>query len=138
MQLAMTSVNEQNKEEDLPDLEMGSGIHTGQVVVGNIGSLERMKYGVIGSHVNLTSRIQSCTTGGQVLVSWAPRREVCPVLKIGKKMWMRAKGVEPPLTTSPVGGGGVTEPCGERARRADAGIRDRRGDQDRVAVVERE
>ena len=54
MQLAMTSVNEQNKEEDLPDLEMGIGIHTGQVVVGNIGSLERMKYGVVGSHVNLS------------------------------------------------------------------------------------
>jgi hypothetical protein len=84
MQLAMTSVNEQNKEDDLPDLEMGIGIHTGQVVVGNIGSLERMKYGVVGSQVNLTSRIQSCTTGGQVLVSEATRREVGPMLKIGK------------------------------------------------------
>src|SRR3954465_11804143 len=82
MQLAMTSVNEQNNEEDLPDLEMGIGIHTGQVGVGNIGSLERMKYGVGGSHVNLTSRIQSCTTGGQILVSEATRREVGPMLKI--------------------------------------------------------
>ena len=94
MQLAMTSVNEQNKEEDLPDLEMGIGIHTGQVVVGNIGSLERMKYGVVGSHVNLTSRIQSCTTGGQILVSEATRREVGPMLKIGKQMEIRAKGFE--------------------------------------------
>ena len=102
MQLAMTSVNEQNKEEDLPDLEMGIGIHTGQVVVGNIGSLERMKYGVVGSHVNLTSRIQSCTTGGQILVSEATRREVGPMLKIGKQMEIRAKGFEQPVTISEV------------------------------------
>jgi adenylate cyclase len=102
MQLAMTSVNEQNKEDDLPDLEMGIGIHTGQVVVGNIGSLERMKYGVVGSHVNLTSRIQSCTTGGQVLVSEATRREVGPMLKIGKQMEIRAKGFEQPVTVSEV------------------------------------
>jgi PAS domain S-box-containing protein len=104
MQLAMSSVNEQNQEEDLPDLEMGIGIHTGQVVVGNIGSLERMKYGVVGSHVNLTSRIQSCTTGGQILVSEAIRREVGPMLKIGKQMELRAKGFEQPVTVSEVVG----------------------------------
>jgi adenylate cyclase len=104
MQLAMTSVNEQNKEEDLPDLELGIGIHTGQVVVGNIGSLDRMKYGVVGSHVNLASRIQSCTTGGQILVSEATRREVGPMLKIGKQMEVRAKGFEQPVTVSEVVG----------------------------------
>ena len=48
MQLAMASVNEQNRQEGLPEVEMGIGIHTGQVVVGNIGSPERMKYGVVG------------------------------------------------------------------------------------------
>ena len=104
MQLAMSSVNEQNKEDDLPDLEMGIGIHTGQVVVGNIGSLERMKYGVVGSHVNLASRIQSCTTGGQILVSEATRREVGPMLKIGKQMEIKAKGFEQPVTVSEVVG----------------------------------
>jgi adenylate cyclase len=74
------------------------------VVVGNIGSLERMKYGVVGSHVNLTSRIQACTTGGQILVSEAVRREVGPMLKIGKQMEVRAKGFEQPVTVSEVVG----------------------------------
>jgi PAS domain S-box-containing protein len=101
MQLAMNSVNEKNREEELPDLEMGIGIHTGQVVVGNIGSPERMKYGVVGTHVNLASRIQSCTTGGQVLVSEATRREV-PTLKIGRHMEIWAKGFEQPVTVSEV------------------------------------
>src|SRR4029079_3385891 len=43
MQLAMDGVNEQNKQEGLPELEMGIGIHTGQVVLGNIGSPVRVE-----------------------------------------------------------------------------------------------
>jgi len=102
MQLAMASVNEQNRQDGLPEIEMGVGIHTGQVVVGNIGSSERTKYGVVGSQVNLTSRIQSCTTGGQTLISEATRREVGPILKLGKQMEVKAKGIEHPITVSEV------------------------------------
>jgi adenylate cyclase len=97
MQLAMASINEQNRQEDLPEIEMGIGVHTGQVVVGNIGSPERMKYDVIGSQVNLTSRIQSYTTGGQILISETTRQEVAPILKIGKQMEVKAKGIEQPV-----------------------------------------
>ena len=102
MQIAMSSINEQNLKEDLPELEMGIGIHTGQVVVGNIGSAERMKYGVVGSQVNLTSRIQSCTIGGQILVSETTRQEAGRTLKIGQQIEVKAKGVEHPITLSEV------------------------------------
>jgi PAS domain S-box-containing protein len=102
MQLAMADVNEQNRGDDLPELEMGIGIHTGQVVVGNIGAPERMKYGVVGSNVNLTSRIQAFTTGGQILASEATRREVGPMLKIGKQVEVRAKGVTEPITLAEI------------------------------------
>src|SRR6476620_1514782 len=98
MQIAMDEVNAENRKEDLPQVEMGIGLHTGQVVVGNIGSPERMKYGVVGSHVNLTSRIQACTTGGQILVSETTRQELGSKLKIGKQMEVRAKGIEHPIT----------------------------------------
>jgi PAS domain S-box-containing protein len=98
MQLAMDSVNEQNRAENMPAIEMGIGVHTGQVVVGNIGSPERMKYDVIGSQVNLTSRIQSCTTGGQILISETTRQEAGRILKIGRQMEVKAKGVEHPVT----------------------------------------
>src|SRR6476660_7952081 len=97
MQIAMDEVNAENQKEDLPQVEMGIGLHTGQVVVGNIGSPERMKYGVVGSHVNLTSRIQACTTGGQILVSETTRQELGNKLKIGKQMEVRAKGIENPV-----------------------------------------
>jgi PAS domain S-box-containing protein len=102
MQLAMTEVNARNRADDLPEVEMGVGIHTGQVVVGNIGSPDRMKYGVVGSHVNLTARIQSCTTGGQILVSESTRQEVGSMLRIGQQIEVRAKGVEHPVMVAEV------------------------------------
>ncbi len=104
MQVAMAAVNEQNRQDGLPEVEMGIGVHTGQVVVGNIGSPERMKYGVVGSHVNLTSRIQSYTTGDQILISEATRQDVGPLVKIGKQMEVKAKGFEQPVPLCEVRG----------------------------------
>ena len=98
MQLAMESVNEYVREQNLPEVEMGIGIHTGQVVVGNIGSPERMKYGVVGSHVNLTSRIQSYTTGGQILISETTRKELGGLVRVGKCLEIKAKGIAEPVT----------------------------------------
>jgi len=106
--LAMTAVNEQNRQEGLPEVEMGIGVHTGQGVVGNIGSADRMKYGVVGSHVNLTSRIQSYTTGGQILISEPTRKEVGSILKIGNQMEIKAKGFEQPVPLCEVRGIGGT------------------------------
>ena len=48
---------------------MGIGLNTGEVVVGNIGSEKRAKYGILGRHVNLTGRIESYTVGGQIYAS---------------------------------------------------------------------
>jgi PAS domain S-box-containing protein len=104
MQLAMAAVNTQNRQDGLPEVEMGIGVHTGPVVVGNIGSAERMKYGVVGSHVNLTSRIQSYTIGGQILISEPTRKEVGSILRVGKQMEIKAKGFEQPIPLSEVRG----------------------------------
>jgi adenylate cyclase len=106
MQLAMEEVNEENRKDDLPEVEMGIGIHTGQVVLGNIGSPERMKYGVVGRHVNLASRIQSYTTGVQILISDVTRREAGPGLKLGKQSAIKAKGIEHTVTVCEVLGVG--------------------------------
>jgi len=71
MQLEMATVNAWNAERGLPLLEMGVGVHTGTAVVGNIGSEKRQKYGVVGTTVNLTARVEAHTVGGQVLTTQA-------------------------------------------------------------------
>ena len=69
MQQQMTEVNRRLAEKDLPALEMTVAVNTGEVVVGTIGSEKRAKYGVVGSPVNLTSRIQTLAAPGEALVS---------------------------------------------------------------------
>src|SRR5712691_4075371 len=104
MQLAIEGVNAQNRAEGLPEVAMGIGIHTGEVVVGNIGSNKRAKYGVVGSHVNLTARIESYTVGGQVLISESTLQDVGPVLKIAQQIEIEAKGIDRPITLYDVRG----------------------------------
>jgi adenylate cyclase len=68
MQEAMGAFNDWAAGQGYPSLAMGIGVNTGEVVVGNMGSETRTKYGVIGSAINVTARIESCTVGGQVLM----------------------------------------------------------------------
>jgi adenylate cyclase len=104
MQNAMQEVNEANIREGLPQLEMGIGLNTAEVVVGNIGTEERAKFGVVGSGVNMASRIESYTVGGQILVSESVKREAGDVLRIDERMEIVPKGSEGPMTIYEVGG----------------------------------
>ena len=104
MQRAMLEVNEEVEGMGYPRLEMGIGLNTGEVVVGNIGSLRRVKYGVVGSHVNLTSRIESYTVGGQILISEATRDEAGDVVGLGRRMLVSAKGFSEPIAIYEVTG----------------------------------
>ncbi|MBI4952563.1 MAG: response regulator, partial [Myxococcales bacterium] len=97
MQCAMTSVNAFNAAHGLPAVEMGVAVNTGRAVVGNIGSRKRAKYGVVGSTVNLASRIESLSVGGQVLTSAATQRASGDVARVGARRTVRVKGAADPL-----------------------------------------
>ena len=69
MQRRMEAVNAWNREQNYPEVAMGIGLHTGEAILGNIGSETRMKYDMIGRNVNLASRVQGYTAGGQILAT---------------------------------------------------------------------
>lgn len=92
MQRAMKAVNEWNKEKGYPELEMGIGINTGNVVVGNIGSEKKMKYGCMGSAVNITGRLESLTIGGQLFITENTRKMIKDELLIKSESSFLPKG----------------------------------------------
>ena len=105
MELAMDAVNQQIVEWGWSALEMGIGINTGEVVVGNIGSEKRTKYGVVGSQVNLTYRIESYTTGGQVLISEQTLKDAGEqTIRIDRTQQVTPKGVKKPIDIYEIGG----------------------------------
>jgi class 3 adenylate cyclase len=104
MQLAMPEVNRRLAEKGAAELEMGIGIHTGPVIVGNIGSLRRTKYAGVGLNVNLAGRIESFTTGGQVLVSESTREKITLPLRIDNVFQVEPKGATHSLKLHEIGG----------------------------------
>ncbi|WJH37575.1 adenylate/guanylate cyclase domain-containing protein [Paenibacillus sp. CC-CFT747] len=73
IQQGMEKVRAEVKELYGVTISVGIGIHTGEVVVGNIGSSVRVDYTAIGDNVNLAARIESQAAANQILVSEATR-----------------------------------------------------------------
>jgi len=104
MQLSMEKVNSWNREQGYPDIAMGIGLNTGEVIVGNIGSERRAKYGIVGQHVNLTGRIESYTVKGQILASRSTVEACGDNLRIDGQMDVVPKGMNEPITIYDIGG----------------------------------
>jgi class 3 adenylate cyclase len=91
----------------LKGLDLGIGLHTGEAVVGNIGSDFVMDYTVVGDAVNVAKRLQEAAQKGQILISEATRQQVGeiqaikmdPIILPGRQEPVTAYNVEVPPST---------------------------------------
>ena len=108
MQNALAVVNVEQRRLKLPELAMGIGINTGEVVVGNIGSERRASYGAVGTPINAAYRIESFTVGGQILISPSTHDRIETDLTIRGTREVKFKGLDEPVTLYDVAG--IAEP----------------------------
>ncbi len=97
MQNKLGDLNIEIEKQGYPSLEMGIGINTGSVIVGNIGSDLRMKYGIVGAAVNTAARIESNSIGGQILIGEATHKLVENKITADLPQNVMMKGMSQPL-----------------------------------------
>lgn len=97
MQRAMSTFNQQNLALGLPEIYMGIGINTGEVMAGEVGSVHHRAYTVIGDEVNLTSRIEAQSLRGQVLISENTYRLAKSFVLVGEPNTVQVKGKKVPV-----------------------------------------
>jgi adenylate cyclase len=69
MQARVEELNESWLREDQPPIQIRIGINTGHVIVGNMGSAQRLSYTVVGAPVNLAQRLEANAPPGRILLS---------------------------------------------------------------------
>lgn len=104
MQQAMADINAQNAAEGLPVLSSGIAINTGDVIAGNIGSERRSKYGFVGHPMNVTSRIEDVTQGGEILISDSTLQSLQQAYLLSGSREIRVKGIDETLLVHQVAG----------------------------------
>jgi adenylate cyclase len=95
----LAELNIRLRAQHVPQLQIGVGVHTGEVVAGQIGPDERIEYAVVGDPVNVASRIEGLTkeVGATILVSEATAARLGPNFLLGRTTVLPVRGKEKPV-----------------------------------------
>lgn len=99
MQRAVAELGKRWEREGRPSFQIGIGINTGEVVLGNIGGERKKDYTVIGDSVNVASRLCAAATGGQILISEATHERVKDRVNVHSLGAIPVKGKTVPIQT---------------------------------------
>ena len=113
MRAALRQFNEEHPES--PPLNFRIGINTGPVVAGDIGSLRRMEYSVLGTTVNVASRLESeVAQPGKIVIGEATYKKIAGAFDCEPLGKVKVKGLTRPImafaVTGRSGGGRTAEP----------------------------
>ncbi len=98
MQERMKDINERWSNSGIPQLEKGMkiriGLNSGPVIVGNIGSQRRLEYTVLGSVVNIASRLQSLAPPGGIIMTETTWKNVSEDIVCQGPEIVKVKGID--------------------------------------------
>jgi adenylate cyclase len=97
MQARLRGLQEELIREKKQPLQVGIGINTGEMVVGNMGSSERMDYTVIGDNVNLASRLCAAAAGDEIIIGKATYEQIKDKIKAQALAPITVKGKSEPI-----------------------------------------
>jgi len=106
MRQALVRYNETLRVRALPELEVGIGIHRGEVLAGVMGNEELSKFGVVGDAINVASRVQEITRefGVDLLITQEVRGELDARFRLREMPAQTVKGKVEPIRTYVVEG----------------------------------
>ena len=82
---------------DASGLRVGVGMHSGPIVAGNLGSIRRMNYTVIGDTVNIAARLEGVAKANEIIITEQTRNFVKDHFKLEKREPVQVKGKALPL-----------------------------------------
>jgi adenylate cyclase len=103
MQAATLELAKDRFRQNQETFDIGIGINTGEAIVGNIGSKNRMDYTVIGDSVNVAARLQQIAGKGEIVAGHQTYKGIKGGFQIDKRIKLKVKNRAEPVICYKVG-----------------------------------